>query len=259
MIADTRSNTNKEITMPQQAVGTREQWEAARAELLEREKELTRLNEDLAAKRRALPWVPVEKEYRFETEAGTRSLAELFDGRSQLVIYSFMFGPAYEAGCPVCSSIADSFDGVLAHLAARDVTMMCVSRAPLEKLLAYRERMGWHFDWASSYNSEFNFDLQRSRTKEAVSEMLAGGASAVVSGFAAQCGTDPVGFLQEGPGLTVFARSGDDVYLTYSTTARGLEPLMVYYPILDRVPFGRAEGDPPDPSWIRRHDQFAGV
>jgi len=242
--------------MPEHAVGTRAEWDAARAELLAREKELTHLNEELAAKRRELPWVPVEKEYSFETEGGTKTLAELFAGRSQLAVYNFMFGPEYEAGCPVCSSIADSFDGVVSHLAARDVTMVCVSRAPLEKLLAYRERMGWHFNWASSYESDFNFDLERSRSRESVSAMLGDDAGSVVAAFASQCGTDPVSFLQEGPGLTVFARSAEDLYLTYATTARGLEPLMVYYPILDRVPSGRNEGDPSDPSWIRRHDEF---
>ncbi|HEX9480788.1 MAG TPA: DUF899 domain-containing protein [Solirubrobacteraceae bacterium] len=243
--------------MPEHAVGSREEWDAARAELLEREKELTRLNQQLADERRELPWVPVEKAYSFETEDGTKSLAELFDGRSQLAIYNFMFGPEFEAGCPVCSSIADSFDGVLTQLAARDVTMTCVSRAPIEKLLAYRERMGWHFKWASSYESDFNFDFEQSRSKEAVSEFVADGGGPIVSMFAEECGTDAVSFIQERPGLTVFARSGDDVYMTYATTARGLEPLMVYYPILDRVPFGRAEGEPANPTWIRRHDELA--
>jgi predicted dithiol-disulfide oxidoreductase (DUF899 family) len=249
--------TTEEDAMPEHAIATRQEWDAARAELLQHEKQLTRLNEELAAKRSALPWVPVEKDYSFQTDAGKKTLAELFAGRSQLAIYNFMFGPKYEAGCPVCSSIADSFDGVLSHLAARDVTMICVSRAPLQKLLIYRERMGWHFEWASSYESDFNFDLGRSQSSEAVSAMLKDGAGPVVSKFASECGTDPVGFLEEGPGFTVFARSGDDVYLAYSTTARGLEPLMVYYPILDRVPFGRDEGDPADPSWLRRHDEFA--
>jgi predicted dithiol-disulfide oxidoreductase (DUF899 family) len=243
--------------MADHRTATREEWDVARGELLAREKELTRLNEELSKQRQELPWVPVEKEYEFETEDGRRTLAELFDGRSQLAVYNFMFGPEYEAGCPVCSSIADSFDGVLAHLAARDVTMICISRAPLEKLQAYRDRMGWGFEWASSFESDFNFDFGRSQSGEAVSAMLEGGAAgAVVSQLAAECGTDPAGFLEEGPGLTVFAREGEDVYMTYATTARGLEPLMVYYPILDRVPLGRDEGDPADPSWIRRHDEF---
>ena len=145
--------------MTEHRTGTREEWLAEREELLKREKELTRMGDELARQRRELPWVPVEKEYTFQTADGPRTLAELFDGRSQLVVYHFMFGPDYEAGCPVCSSIADSFDGVAPHLAARDVTMICISRAPLEKLLAYRERMGWSFNWASSHDSDFNFDF----------------------------------------------------------------------------------------------------
>ena len=145
--------------MTSRRIGTREEWLAASAELLEREKELTRMGDELARRRRELPWVPVEKEYTLQTEDGARTLAELFDGRSQLVIYHFMFGPGYEAGCPTCSSTADSFNGVLAHLQARDVTMICVSRAPLDKLLAYRERMGWSFTWASSHDSDFNVDF----------------------------------------------------------------------------------------------------
>jgi len=237
-------------------IGTREEWLAAREQLLVSEKEHTRRAEELARQRRELPWVPVEKEYRLATEDGPKTLAELFDGRSQLVIYHFMFGPDYEAGCPVCSSIADSFNGVLAQLRARDVTMICVSRAPLEKLLAYRERMGWSFTWASSYESDFNYDFERSRTRDESSARM-GEVGPVVSRFAAECGTDPVGYLTEGPGLTAFALSDDDVYLTYATTARGLEPVMVYYGILDRTAHGRDEGEPADPSWIRRHDEYA--
>jgi predicted dithiol-disulfide oxidoreductase (DUF899 family) len=241
--------------MTEHRTGTREEWEAAREELLAREKELTRLNDELTRQRLELPWVPLDKEYSFETEGGTRTLAELFDGRSQLVAYNFMFGPEYEAGCPVCSSIADSFDGVLAHLAARDVTMICVSRAPIEKLLAYRERMGWSFEWASSEGSDFNFDFGRSHTPEQVSSFLGDEPSPGVSKFASDCGTHPAGFLQEGPGLTAFALADGRVHLTYATTARGLEPLMVYYPILDRAPRGRHEGDSPEP-WFRRHDEY---
>ena len=145
--------------MTSHRIGTRQEWLAASAELLEREKELTRMGDALARQRRELPWVPVEKQYTLQTEDGTRTLAELFDGRSQLVVYHFMFGPGYVAGCPACSSTADSFNGVLAHLQARDVTMICVSRAPLDKLLAYRERMGWSFTWASSHDSDFNVDF----------------------------------------------------------------------------------------------------
>jgi predicted dithiol-disulfide oxidoreductase (DUF899 family) len=241
------------VSMPK--VSTREEWLAAREQLLAHEKEHTRLGEELARQRRDLPWVPVEKEYLFDTQVGPKTLAELFEGRSQLVVYNFMFGPDYKAGCPVCSSIADSFNGVLSHLKAHDVTMICVSRAPLEKLLAYRERMGWSFNWASSYESDFNQDFERSRTRDQVSAWV-DEAPAFVSRFASQCGTDRIGYMAEGPGLSVFALSGEDVHLTYSTTARGLEPVMVYYGILDLVPRGRDEGAPPDPSWVRRHDEF---
>jgi predicted dithiol-disulfide oxidoreductase (DUF899 family) len=240
-------------------VATQEEWLGARQELIAREKAHTREDDELARGRRDLPWVRVEKEYVFQTADGRRTLAELFDGRSQLVIYNFMFGPDYEAGCPVCSSIADSFNGVLAHLQARDVTMVCVSRAPLEKLLAYRDRMGWIFNWASSHESDFNVDFQNSRTKEQIREWLGDEAPPVPSRFASQCGTDLFSYLSEAPGLSVFSLSDQDVYLTYSTTARGLEPMMVYYGILDLVPRGRDEGDPADPSWIRRHDEFAGT
>jgi predicted dithiol-disulfide oxidoreductase (DUF899 family) len=236
----------------------REEWTAARNELLALEKEHTRRADELARRRQDLPWLRIDKEYTFDTEAGPRTLAELFDGRSQLVIYNFMFGPDYDAGCPVCSSIADSFDGVLEHLKARDVTMICVSRAPLEKLLAYRRRMGWHFEWASSYHSDFNYDFERSVTKETVSSWFGDDPPAVPAQLAADCGTDAVSYMSEGPGLSVFTISDDRVYLTYTSTARGLEPVMVYYGILDRVARGRDEGQPADPTWVRRHDEFAG-
>jgi predicted dithiol-disulfide oxidoreductase (DUF899 family) len=212
--------------------------------------------DELARARRELPWVRVDKEYRFDTEAGPKTLAALFDGRSQLVIYSFMFGPDFDAGCPVCSSIADSFNGVLQQLEARDVTMICVSRAPIEKLLGYRERMGWDFNWASSYGSDFNYDYDRTKTLEEVSAWL-DSLPPTVSRFASECGTDPAAFISERPGLTVFTLDGDDVYMTYSTTARGLQTVMVYYGILDLVPRGRDEGDPADPGWLRRHDEYA--
>ena len=241
--------------MTDHKIGTREEWLAARDEVLKREKEVTRMGDELARQRRELPWVRVEKEYTFQTADGPQTLAELFDGRSQLVVYHFMFGPDWEAGCPVCSSIADSFDGVVAHLEARDVTMIGVSRAPLEKLLAYRERMGWGFNWASSYESDFNWDLEHSQTREQVSTW-ADQAPPFVERFASACGTDLVGYFSEGPGLTIFARSGEDVYMTYATTARGLEVVMTYYGILDRVPLGRDEGEPMFQSWIRRHDEY---
>jgi predicted dithiol-disulfide oxidoreductase (DUF899 family) len=240
------------MSMPQ--IATHEQWQEARRQLLAREKEHTRLGDELARERRRLPWVAVEKEYTFDTADGPRTLAELFAGRSQLVVYSFMFGPDYEAGCPVCSSIADSFDGVLAQLRGRDVEMICVSRAPIEKLLAYRERMGWGFNWASSHGSDFNYDFERTRSREDAPDWSAG-APEVVTQFAAACGTDPVGYVSERPGLTVFALREGDVHMTYSTGARGLEPVMTYYRILDLVPRGR-EGETADPGWIRRHDEF---
>ncbi len=241
--------------MPEPRAATREQWEAARARLLTREKELTRMSDEIARERLDLPWLRVDKEYSFQTVDGTRTLAELFNGSSQLVVYHFMFGPEYRAGCPVCSSIADSFNGVLTHLSARDVTMVCISRAPLEKLLAYRERMGWSFTWASSHESDFNWDFEHSSTRDQVSAW-ADQAPPFVSRFASACGTDVAGYFTEGPGLSVFVRSGDDVYLTYASSARGLEVVMTYYGILDRVPHGRDEVDPHYQSWIRRHDEY---
>jgi predicted dithiol-disulfide oxidoreductase (DUF899 family) len=208
--------------MTDQKVVTQEEWLAARQELLAREKEHTRLGDELAQERRQLPWVRLDKEYVLQTSDGPKTLLELFEGRSQLVIYHFMFGPDYEAGCPVCSSIADSFSGVLAHLDARDVTMICLSGAPLDKLLAYRERMGWSFNWVSSYASDFNFDFGHSRTTEDTRSWLGDPAPDIPSQFASECGTDVVSYMSEGPGLTVLARSDGEVYLTYATTARGL-------------------------------------
>jgi predicted dithiol-disulfide oxidoreductase (DUF899 family) len=241
--------------MPEHKIVAREEWDAARAELLKREKELTRTGDELARQRRELPWLKVEKDYAFQTEDGPKTLAELFDGRSQLVVYHFMFGPDWAAGCPVCSSIADSFNGVLAHLENRDVTMICVSRAPIEKLLGFRKRMGWKFGWASSYETEFNWDFEHSETREQVSKW-ADQVPAFVSRFASSCGTDLVGYFTEGPGLSVFARSGDDVYLTYTSSHRGLEVAMTYYGVLDRVPLGRGEREPDFQSWIRHHDRY---
>ena len=240
--------------MTSHKVGTREEWQRARDDLLVREKELTRRNEELARERRELPWVRIDKEYRFDTEDGTRTLAELFDGRSQLVVYHFMFGTEYDAGCPVCSSAADTFSGAVEHLRARDVTFTCISRAPLQKLLAYRERMGWKFPWASSGGTDFNVDFGVGHTAEEVAPMLEGPLGPVPD-IAAQCGTDPAGFLLEGPGLSAFALDDGVVYHTYSTYQRGLEVLMGYYPLLDRAPFGRNEGDPPE-VWMRRHDEY---
>jgi predicted dithiol-disulfide oxidoreductase (DUF899 family) len=255
-------------------IGTREEWLARRAPLLAREKEHSRLGDELARLRRELPWVRVEKEYSFGTVGGRRTLAELFGARSQLVVYHFMFGPGYKAGCPTCSSTADSFNGVLPHLEARDVTMICISRSPLEKLLAYRERMGWSFNWASSYPNDFNFDFGVSATEQsphaAVPLLQANEVAAfpLLSGQrfrdnlpplttqnASATGTDVAGYFSEGHGVSVFARDGDDVYHCYSSYARGTEFLMGYYPILDRVPKGRDEGEAIG-TWVHRHDEY---
>jgi predicted dithiol-disulfide oxidoreductase (DUF899 family) len=240
--------------MPNYTVGTREEWASARAELLEREKALTRENDEVSRLRRELPWVLVDKDYSFETEGGTKTLAELFDGRSQLMIYHFMFGEKYTAGCPVCSSGADSFDGAVAHLNARDVTFLCVSRAPLERLLGYRERMGWSFPWVSQ-NGDFNADFGAAYTQEQLAPFLEGGNLGPVPEVAARCGTDAAGYMTEAPVMTAFALDEGAVYQTYSTTARGLESLLAYYSLLDRAPKGRDEGDPPV-MWIRRHDEY---
>jgi predicted dithiol-disulfide oxidoreductase (DUF899 family) len=237
------------------ATGTREQWLAARLELLEAEKELTRRSDEVARRRQELPWVPVEKDYRFETAAGPASLPDLFGGRSQLLVYHFMFGPAYTAGCPVCSSAADTFNGAVAHLNARDVTFSCISRAPLGKLQAYKRRMEWNFPWASSYGTDYNFDLETSHPEEATREMLAGGVPPVVVQLAQECGTEPAAYLSEAPVMSAYALEDGTAYLTYSTTARGLEFMMGYYGFLDRAPLGRHEGEPPQ-LWVRRHDEY---
>ena len=258
--------------MTNHKIVNREEWADAHKELLVREKEHTRLGDDLARQRRELPWVLLEKEYRFDTDEGTRTLGELFDGRSQLIVYHFMFGPDYTAGCATCSATADSFNGVLPHLQARDVTMICVSRAPLEKLLAYRRRMGWSFNWASSYDSDFNFDFGVSAADEGAHEAVplleANEVAALpllsdqqfrdslppaVTQNAAATGTDVAGYFTEGHGVSTFARDGDSIYHCYSSYARGTEFLMGYYAILDRTPKGRAEGDE---MWIRRHDEY---
>jgi predicted dithiol-disulfide oxidoreductase (DUF899 family) len=240
--------------MANHTVGTREEWLAARGELLEREKALTKENDELSEQRRALPWVLIDKDYSFETEGGTKTLAELFEGRSQLLIYHFMFGEAYTAGCPVCSSGADTYDGAVAHLNARDVTFLCVSRAPLERLLEYRQRMGWSFPWVSQ-NGDFNADFGAAYTQEQLAPFLESGNLGPVPEVAALCGTDPAGYMTEAPVMSAFALEDGDVYQTYSTTARGLEPLLGYYGLLDRAPRGRDEGSPPV-MWIRRHDEY---
>jgi predicted dithiol-disulfide oxidoreductase (DUF899 family) len=236
----------------------REEWAAARAALLEREKEHTRMGDELARQRRALPWVRLDKDYTLQTADGEKTLAELFDGRSQLLVYHFMFGPSYESGCPVNSSIADSFDSVIPHLRARDVTLIAVSGAPIDKLQAYRRRMGWSFEWASSYGSDFNSDLGFSagleRTREALGTAL-DQLPPVVARNAEAAGTDIYGYLTELFGFTAFAREDGAVYQTYSTTGRGVEFVMPYYGFLDRAPKGRDEGEAWQ-MWIRRHDEY---
>lgn len=241
--------------MTEHKVGTREEWTRAREQLLEREKELTRRSDELARERRDLPWVRIDKEYRFETADGPKTLAELFDGRSQLLVYHFMFGPEYTAGCPVCSSGADTFDGAVAHLNARDVTFLCISRAPLERLHAYERRMGWQFPWVSSEATDFNFDFDVSHTEEQLAPFLEGDVPPAVAQMADACGTDPAGYVAEGPGLSAFKLSDGAVYHTYSTYARGLEIMLGFYPLLDRVPKGRDEGGSTE-FWIRRHDEY---
>jgi predicted dithiol-disulfide oxidoreductase (DUF899 family) len=242
--------------MTEHRVATQEEWQAARDELLAEEKELTRRNDELARKRRELPWVPVEKEYSFETGDGTKSLGELFNGRTQLLIYHFMFGPSWEAGCPVCSSIADNINSNAAHLAARDVTALLSSRAPVEKLQAYKRRMGWDdLDWVSTVGSDFHRDLGFLYTEEELRPFLEGEIPPTVEQNARMCGTDVAGYVAEGPGLSVYIKSDGVVYRTYVTTARGLEPAMGYYGLLDRTPIGRNESDT-RPLWVRRHDEY---
>ena len=248
--------------------GTREEWLAARLELLKEEKELTRRSDELARRRQELPWVRIDKEYRFETEEGGASLADLFRGRSQLLVYHFMFGPDYTAGCPSCSAIADGFDGFVVHLANHDVTLSAVSRAPLAKLQAYKRRMGWTFPWSSSLGSDFNFDFNVSVTEEQQRDgaveynyrrsghALNAKPEAAAKGpvvFAAMSGTDPATYMRERPGMSAFAlENGGVVYHTYSTYARGLDGLWGMYQWLDRAPKGRNETG----VWWRRHDEY---
>ena len=239
-------------------VGTREEWNAARALLLAREKEHTRLGDELARSRRALPWVRVDREYRLDTADGPHTLAQLFEGRSQLLVYHFMFGPSFELGCPVNSSIADSLDGLVAHLNAHDVTMLLVSSAPIERLQAFRRRMGWSIPWASTAGSDFNLDLGFSSSEQQVREWgepMLEALPPVASRNARESGTDLVRYIAEGFGFTVFALADGVVYQTYSATGRGVEFLMGYYPILDRAPLGRDE-DEGFQLWLKRHDEY---
>jgi predicted dithiol-disulfide oxidoreductase (DUF899 family) len=251
--------------MTKHVIGTREEWLAARIALLEAEKELTRQSDELAQRREALPWVKIEKDYRFDTDDGTASLVDLFAGRSQLLIYHFMFGPDYKAGCPSCSMIADGFNGFAVHLANHDVMLRAVSRAPLAKLQEYKRRMGWTFPWASSHGGDFNFDFNVSLTEE---QQRVGGAEynyqttppsdlaeppPAVRQFAASCGTDAATFRRDRPGMSAFIREDGAIYHTYSTYARGLDGLWGAYQWLDRAPKGRNESGP----WWRRHDEYA--
>jgi predicted dithiol-disulfide oxidoreductase (DUF899 family) len=222
---------------------------------LREEKELTRRGDELARKRRELPWVPVEKDYRFETERGELALAELFDGRAQLMIYHFMFGPSFNAGCPVCSSIADTLAPQVPHLRARDTALLLCSRAPLADLLAYRNRMGWGIDWVSTAGSDFNRDLGFLYTEDELKPFLDGEIPPTVVQNAEMCGTTVAAYVAEGPGMSVYARADGAVYRTYVSTARGLEPAMAYYGLLDRTPKGRDESAT-EPLWIRRHDEY---
>jgi predicted dithiol-disulfide oxidoreductase (DUF899 family) len=241
--------------MTEHRIGTQEEYQAERDALLKEEKELTRRADALAAKRRELPWVAVEKDYRFDTGGGTKTLAELFDGRSQLLVYHFMFGPSWTGGCPVCSSIADTLSPQVPHLKARDTTLLLASRAPLEKLLAYRERMGWGIEWVSSGGTDFNRDLGFLYTLEELKPFLEGDLPSTVEQNARMCGTDPGGYVSEGPGLSAYVLSDGTVYRTYVTTNRGLEVAMAYYGLLDRTAQGRDESAT-EPLWVRRHDEY---
>jgi predicted dithiol-disulfide oxidoreductase (DUF899 family) len=244
--------------MTEHTIGTRAEWAAAREELLAREKEHTRLSDELARQRRELPWVKIEKDYRLDTDDGEQPLAELFNGRSQLLVYHFMFGPSYDAGCPTCSSMVDGIDGLLPHLHARDVTFILVSDAPIAKLQAYKRRMGWSIPWASSAHSDFNADLgfssTREQTREAI-EPIADQLPPIAAHNARASGTDLFGYLTQLFGFSAFAEESGTIYHSYSTTGRGVEFLMGYYPVLDHAPKGRSEGDSFQ-TWIRRHDEY---
>lgn len=255
--------------MANHIVGTHREWLSARLELLEAEKELTRRSDELALRRQALPWVPVDKDYQFETDDGTVSLADLFRGRSQLLVYHFMFGPNWKAGCPSCSMIADGFNGFAVHLANHDVMLWAVSRAPLVKLQAYKRRMGWTFPWASSHGSEFNFDFSTSFSERQQSEGVEynfhreperpwragkdGGGEGAEATLAAMCSVDVPAYERERPGMSAFALDNGVVYHTYSTYARGVDAIWGVYPWLDRAPKGRNESGG---IWWRHRDAY---
>jgi predicted dithiol-disulfide oxidoreductase (DUF899 family) len=251
-------------TMTKHAIGTREEWLAARLDLLQAEKELTRKSDELAQRRQELPWVRVDKEYRFDTDQGSSSLADLFRGRSQLLVYHFMFGPDYAAGCPSCSSIADGFNGIAVHLANHDVMLSAVSRAPLPKLAAFKQRMGWEFPWASAHDTDFNADfniwftekqqrdggIEYNYRREGQWQLR--GSDGPVAEIAAQSGTDAATYTRERPGVSAFALEDGVVYHTYSAYARGLDSLWGVYQWLDRAPKGRNEQG----VWWKHHDRY---
>jgi predicted dithiol-disulfide oxidoreductase (DUF899 family) len=254
--------------MTDHKIGSRDEWLAARLELLADEKEFTRRGDELALRRQALPWVKVEKDYRFETDGGSASLADLFEGRTQLLVYHFMFGPDYKAGCPSCSSIADGFNGIATHLAHHDVMLWAVSRAPLAKLRAFKERMGWSFPWASSFESDFNYDYAvaftdeqrgdgiaynfRKQAPQQREEYAGRSASAGATAMASMAGTDVPTYIREAPGVSAFVHDGGAVYHTYSAYARGVDGLWNMYQWLDRAPKGRNDKG----IWLRHHDKY---
>lgn len=255
--------------MTKHRTGTREEWLAQRIELLKAEKELTTQSDEVTRRRQELPWVRIDKEYRFDTDEGNVSLADLFKGRSQLLVYHFMFGPDYAAGCPACSAIADGFNGIVVHLAHHDVMLWAISRAPIEKLQAYKKRMGWTFPWASSFNSDFNFDFsvgftekqqreegieynyQHEKPLAPITSQTTPSGSAL---FAEMSGTDEATYTRERPGVSALALEDGVVYHTYSAFARGVDDLWGMYKWLDRAPKGRNE----DGLWFRRHDEYKG-
>jgi len=251
--------------MTKHRTGTRQEWLAARLELLEAEKALTRQGDEVAQRRQELPWVRIDKDYVFDTDRGKQTLPDLFAGRSQLLVYHFMFGPDYRAGCPSCSAIADGFDGVVVHLANHDVMLSAVSRAPLAKLQAYKQRMGWKFPWASSFGNDFNFDFNIAFTEQqqrdgTIEYNYRRGGHAMdatqipepVAQFAATCGTDGLTYVRDRPGLSAFVREDGVVYHTYSSYARGVDGIWGMYQWLDRAPKGRNETG----VWWRRHDEY---
>jgi predicted dithiol-disulfide oxidoreductase (DUF899 family) len=266
------TQTKETSAMTTHMTGTRKEWLAARLELLKAEKEHTRRGDELAQRRQELPWVRIDKDYRFEIDAGSASLADLFQGRSQLLVYHFMFGPDYTAGCPSCSAIADGFNGIAVHLANHDVTLAAVSRAPIAKLQEYKRRMGWSFPWASALGGDFNYDFQAAYTEEqqregrieynyrrepawtveGIGDSLTKRGEGPVSEHAAMTGTDVATYTRERPGVSAFVLEDGVVYHAYSTYARGLDGLWGMYQWLDRAPKGRNETG----TWWRRHDEY---